>query len=65
MKATVIHDLNAGNSPTTPHRTTGRAYCIRLDTGEYARNARGQVRRFGSQFMALFAAIRDGYEVRT
>jgi hypothetical protein len=63
MKATIVHDLNAGNSPSTYYRTKGRAYCIRLENGEYARNAKGQVRRFGSRLMASRWAVKAGHEV--
>jgi hypothetical protein len=63
MKATIIHDRNAGNGPSTYYRIKGRAYCIRLENGEYARNAKGQVRRFGSRHMATEGAVKAGYEV--
>jgi hypothetical protein len=63
MRVTIIHDLNAGNGPWAGQRTKGRAYCIRLEDGEYARNAKGQVRRFGSRLAATVGAAKAGYRV--
>lgn len=49
----VIRDRNAGNGIHTYWKARAdREYCIQLDNNDYARDARGRVRRFKDRLTA-------------